>query len=50
MKMEFLNILKNRKTAYEFSLKKIDKKDIMSILEAARWAPSSHNSQACAQG
>ncbi len=42
---DFLDLAKTRKTTYEFSEKPVDEKDIEKILEAARWAPSSHNSQ-----
>lgn len=36
---------RKRKTGYEFSGKPVRPKDIQKILEAGRWAPSSHNSQ-----
>lgn len=41
----FLALAKKRKTAYEFSDKKVEDKDIKTILEAARWAPSCSNLQ-----
>lgn len=40
-----LGILKERKTTYEFSNKKISDQDIMKILEAARFSPSHLNIQ-----
>ncbi|VVC04458.1 malonic semialdehyde reductase RutE [Candidatus Bilamarchaeum dharawalense] len=40
-----LDFIKRRKTTYQFSDKKIQGRDIVKILEAARWAPSSKNSQ-----
>ena len=42
---DFLTLVKNRKTTYEFSDKQIDPKDVATILDAARWAPSCTNSQ-----
>lgn len=41
----FLALTKARKTAYEFGPQKVSKKNILTILEAARWAPSCGNSQ-----
>jgi nitroreductase len=41
----FFELVKNRKTTYEFSDKKISDADLQNILDAGRWAPSSHNSQ-----
>ena len=42
---DFLSLALKRKTTYEFSDKKVKKKDIKKILEAARWAPSCSNVQ-----
>lgn len=42
---DFLALTKARKTTYEFSEKEVSKRDILAILEAARWAPSCGNSQ-----
>jgi nitroreductase len=44
-KTDILKIIKARKTVYEFSRKKVRPADLHRILEAARWAPSSHNTQ-----
>lgn len=41
----FLALTKARKTSYEFSEKEVSQKNILTILEAARWAPSCGNSQ-----
>lgn len=41
----FLKLAKKRKTTYEFSGREIKNRDIQTILEAARWAPSCSNSQ-----
>ena len=41
----FLALTKARKTTYEFSEQDIPKAKILSILEAARWAPSCGNAQ-----
>jgi nitroreductase len=40
-----LNAIKNRRTVFEFSDRKVSDESLKLILEAARWAPSSHNSQ-----
>lgn len=45
MAKDFLSIVKNAKTTYEFSNKKVKNSDLKKILEAGRWAPSSHNCQ-----
>ncbi len=42
---DILNIIKQRKTTYEFTNKKISNAKLMKILEAGRWAPSSRNTQ-----
>lgn len=42
---DFLTLAKARKTSYEFSEKEVSKNNILTILEAARWAPSCGNSQ-----
>ena len=42
---DFLEIVKTRKTTYEFSERKVKDSDIKKVLEAARWCPSSHNTQ-----
>ncbi len=44
-KLSVLDIVKSRRTTYEFSAKKIGAVDLKNILEAARWAPSPFNSQ-----
>lgn len=43
--MNFLKLAKERRTVYDFRIKKVDKRIINKILESGRWAPSSHNSQ-----
>lgn len=39
------DLIKRRWSARAFSLKPVEKEKLISILEAARWAPSSHNEQ-----
>lgn len=41
----FLNLVKERKTTYEFNTKPVDIISINKILEAGRWAPSCNNTQ-----
>lgn len=41
----FLDLAKKRKTSYEFTDQKVRDSDIKKILEAGRWAPSTHNEQ-----
>ncbi len=41
----FLDLVKRRKTTFEFSSKKVSDKEIKILLEAAHWAPSCINSQ-----
>lgn len=45
MFQNFLALAKARKTTYEFSRKTVAKKDILTILETARWTPSCGNIQ-----
>jgi nitroreductase len=45
MENNFFNLVKTRKTTYEFSAKKVKFPDIKKILEAARWSPSCSNNQ-----
>ena len=42
---DFLKLIRSRKSVHEFSSRKVKDSDIKKILEAARWAPSAHNSQ-----
>lgn len=42
---DFLKLVRERKTTYEFSDKKISSKSLQQILEAGRWAPSASNLQ-----
>ncbi len=42
---DFLWLSKKRRTTYEFSEKMVSDSKISKILESARWASSSHNSQ-----
>ncbi len=41
----FMKLVKERKTTYEFSEKEVKNSDLKKILEAGRWAPSIINSQ-----
>jgi len=41
----FLKLAKERKTTYDFGAQKLKNKDILNILEAARWSPSCTNTQ-----
>lgn len=43
--MDFLRLIKERKTTYEFNDKQVSNKNIHDMLEAARWAPSCSNTQ-----
>lgn len=45
MKKDFLLLLKNRRTVFDFSDTAVSPRDIERILDAARWAPSSNNAQ-----
>ena len=42
---DFLSFTKSRKQTYEFSDKEVKEKDLLKILESARWAPSCGNAQ-----
>jgi nitroreductase len=42
---DFLTLTKKRHTTYEYSSRKVSKKNIKLILEAARWAPNMANIQ-----
>ena len=42
---DFLELAKKRKTTFEFSNKQVSGKDILKLLEVARWVPSCTNSQ-----
>ncbi|MFH1836692.1 MAG: nitroreductase family protein [Candidatus Omnitrophota bacterium] len=43
--MKIDEAVRNRRTVRQYVPKKVPKKSIMKILDAARWAPSAHNSQ-----
>jgi nitroreductase len=43
--MSFFDLAKKRRTTFEFSEKKVKKRDIQKILQIARLAPSSNNTQ-----
>ena len=45
MKTDLLELIKRRKTTFEFSERQVSGADMRKIVEAGRWAPSSHNSQ-----
>lgn len=38
-------LIKNRWSPYQFSSQSVSKEDLLSLFEAARWAPSSYNEQ-----
>ena len=40
-----IEIIKSRRSIRDFLLKKVDPAQIRQLIEAARWAPSAHNSQ-----
>ncbi len=40
-----LDIIKSRRSIREYLLRKVSKRILFRILEAARWAPSAHNAQ-----
>ena len=42
---DILNLMKNRRSIRKYSVRKISKKILNEILDAARWAPSAHNAQ-----
>lgn len=42
---DFLNLVKKRKTSFEFENKRVSRDAIVKMLEAARWAPSCTNTQ-----
>src|SRR3989344_1884308 len=46
-KGNFLELLKSRKSTYEFSDRDVSNDDLPTILEAARWSPSFRNLQPC---
>ncbi len=43
--MDIISHIRKRYTSYDFSNRKISERKLNLILEAGRWAPSSHNSQ-----
>jgi len=43
--MKIEEVIKNRRTIRKYNRKALQKKDLVKILEAARWAPSVHNAQ-----
>lgn len=42
---DFLSLVRNRKTTFEFDESELPEKDVKYILECARWAASAHNEQ-----
>jgi F420 biosynthesis protein FbiB-like protein len=42
---DIVNLMKNRRSIRKYSARKVSRKILNEILEAARWAPSAHNSQ-----
>ena len=42
---DVLNLMKNRRSIRNYSARKVSRKILNEILDAARWAPSAHNSQ-----
>jgi coenzyme F420-0:L-glutamate ligase/coenzyme F420-1:gamma-L-glutamate ligase len=45
MSLNFLGIIKDRRSVKEYLSKEISKELLFRILEASRWAPSAHNAQ-----
>jgi nitroreductase len=43
--MDFLKLVKSRRSIHDFKTKKVNEEDLFYILESARWAPSAGNSQ-----
>ena len=43
--MRFSELVKKRKTTFEFSNKKVQDSDLKKIIEAGSWAPSCANTQ-----
>ncbi len=43
--MTFSELLKARRSVFEFTDKPVSEKDLKLVLEAGRWAPSAHNTQ-----
>lgn len=44
-KMSFFDLNKKRKTTFEFSGDDVSEKDVLTLLDSARWAPSCTNTQ-----
>ncbi len=42
---DILNLMKNRRSIRKYSTRKVSRKILNEILDAARWAPSAHNAQ-----
>jgi len=40
-----LNLFKSRRSIHEYSSRKISRKVLLRVFEAAKWAPSAHNAQ-----
>ena len=45
MSVNYLEIIKNRRSVKEYSLKEVSNDVLSRILDAGRWAPSAHNAQ-----
>jgi F420 biosynthesis protein FbiB-like protein len=45
MSLDFLNLIKNRRSVKEYSPKDVPNEILFRILEAGKWAPSAHNAQ-----
>jgi coenzyme F420-0:L-glutamate ligase/coenzyme F420-1:gamma-L-glutamate ligase len=45
LSLNFLDIIKDRRSVKEYSPKKVSNEVLFRILEASRWAPSAHNAQ-----
>lgn len=45
MSLNFLDIIKDRRSFKKYSIKKVSREVLLRILEAGRWAPSAHNAQ-----
>jgi len=45
MSLNFLNLIKSRRSAKEYSPKEVPSEILFRVLEAGKWAPSAHNAQ-----
>jgi len=45
MNLEFIELIKSRRSIRKYQDKPVSNKILQKLLEAAQWAPSAHNSQ-----